>query len=36
MNVRDTGVFQRGMVLSYTVVNPINLSVYYRPKEQIL
>lgn len=33
MNVKDTGVSQKGMVLSQTVVNPINLNVYYRPKE---
>lgn len=36
MNVKDTGVSQNGMVLSQTVVYPINLSVYYRPKGEII
>lgn len=37
MNVKDTGVSQKGMVLSQTVVNPISLNnVYYRPKGEIM
>lgn len=36
MNVKDTGVSQKGMVLSQTVVYPINLNVYYRPKGEII
>lgn len=36
MNVKDTGVSQKGMVLSQTVVNPINLNVYCRPKGEII
>lgn len=36
MNVKDTGVSQNGMVLSQTVVYPINLNVYYRPKGEII
>lgn len=36
MNVKDTGVSQNGMVLSQTVVSPINLNVYYRPKGEII
>lgn len=36
MNVKDTGVTQKGMVLLQTVVNPININVYYRPKGEII
>lgn len=36
MNVKDTGVSRKGMVLSQTVVYPINLNVYYRPKGEII
>lgn len=36
MNVKDTGVSQKRRVLSQTVVNPINLNVYYRPKGEII
>lgn len=36
MNVKDTGVSQKRMVLSQTVVNPTNLNVYYRPKGEII
>lgn len=36
MNVKDTGVSRKRMVLSQTVVNPINLNVYYRPKGEII
>lgn len=36
MNVKDTGVSQKGRVLSQTVVNPINLNVYYRPKGELI
>lgn len=36
MNVKDTGVFQKGMALLQTVVNPINVNVYYRPKGEII
>lgn len=37
MNVKDTGVSQKGMVLSPTVViNPISSNVYYRPKGEII
>lgn len=36
MNVKDTGVSQKGMALSQTAVNPINLNVYYWPKGEII
>lgn len=36
MNVKDTGVSQKAMVLSRTVVDPIHLNVYYRPKGEII
>lgn len=35
MNVKDTGVSQKGMVLQ-TVVHPIDLNVYCRPKGEII
>lgn len=36
MNVKDTGVSQKGVVLSQAVGNPISLTVYYRPKGEIM